>query len=371
MIRALRWLPAIAGAVFWLGCAPPASGASWPGNDVLFLIGGLNGNNDQWKTAFEEAARRWTDAPTGFRFRAERRSGAGLCAGTGDNNVIFSADSCGDAWGANTLGVTVYWQLNGELVKADILFNSGKSWNIYDGPMRFSAIDFRRVAMHEIGHAVGLVHATSGGLLMSASVNDRYLPALEDINALRGLYGGATHLLKIANAGTGRVQVEPLVDGTGVLQGGRLYTGNYAAVLDCDRPACDLWIQDGLRLRVTAIAGNGGSFSSWDGLAAQGSSVVLPPMSQDLAITARFVDPLLDTDGDGIPDSQDPDDDNDGLSDIQEQALGTDPLQPDTDGDGHGDAEDAFPLDAGEWVDTDGDGVGDQADNCPQVANAD
>ena len=41
----------------------------------------------------------------------------------------------------------------------------------------------------------------------------------------------------------------------------------------------------------------------------------------------------------------------------------------DADGDGVPDANDAFPLDVSESVDTDGDGVGNNMDNCPLVAN--
>jgi len=54
----------------------------------------------------------------------------------------------------------------------------------------------------------------------------------------------------------------------------------------------------------------------------------------------------LDTDGDGIPDCIDPDDDNDGWSDVDEILYGTDPLNPndypvDTDGDGIPDVVDS------------------------------
>ena len=45
-------------------------------------------------------------------------------------------------------------------------------------------------------------------------------------------------------------------------------------------------------------------------------------------------DILSDTDGDGRPDNVDTDDDNDGLTDDEEAALGTNPLLGDTDGDG-------------------------------------
>ncbi|RLJ15886.1 hypothetical protein DJ031_16435 [bacterium endosymbiont of Escarpia laminata] len=82
-----------------------------------------------------------------------------------------------------------------------------------------------------------------------------------------------------------------------------------------------------------------------------------------------------DPDGDGIPNDVDTDDDNDGVPDVQD-AFDTDPNEfLDTDGDGTGDnadtnddndaepdANDAFPKDASETVDTDGDGIGDNAD---------
>ncbi|MFN8389976.1 MAG: hypothetical protein U0136_06775 [Bdellovibrionota bacterium] len=58
-----------------------------------------------------------------------------------------------------------------------------------------------------------------------------------------------------------------------------------------------------------------------------------------------------DTDGDGIFDHIDTDDDNDGLSDLLELEHGTDPLNPDTDGDGVTDGQEIIdgsdPLDRG------------------------
>lgn len=48
---------------------------------------------------------------------------------------------------------------------------------------------------------------------------------------------------------------------------------------------------------------------------------------------------FADTDGDGIADCVNPDDDNDGLSDTDEATAGTDPANPDSDGDGLSDGE--------------------------------
>ena len=87
-----------------------------------------------------------------------------------------------------------------------------------------------------------------------------------------------------------------------------------------------------------------------------------------------------DTDGDGTGNNADTDDDGDGMSDDDEIACGSDPLDAtdtatDTDGDnipdcidtdddndGTLDVNDAFPLDASEDTDTDGDGTGNNAD---------
>ena len=62
------------------------------------------------------------------------------------------------------------------------------------------------------------------------------------------------------------------------------------------------------------------------------------------------------------------DDDGDGLSDLDEIAAGTDPLDSDTDPDGWNDGFDAFPLNTAEWKDTDGDGVGDNSDVYPNFS---
>jgi len=71
---------------------------------------------------------------------------------------------------------------------------------------------------------------------------------------------------------------------------------------------------------------------------------------------------IVDSDGDGIPDDIDPDDDNDGVLDIND-AFPFDPTESsDTDGDGVGDNADAFPNDPTETSDADNDGVGDNAD---------
>lgn len=70
-----------------------------------------------------------------------------------------------------------------------------------------------------------------------------------------------------------------------------------------------------------------------------------------------------DTDGDGLGDACDDDDDGDGILDANDNCpLNANADQTDTDGDGQGDACDA---------DDDNDGILDEVDNCPLTANAD
>lgn len=84
--------------------------------------------------------------------------------------------------------------------------------------------------------------------------------------------------------------------------------------------------------------------------------------ANDVALTTLYV-PEPDNDGDGIPDGEDEDDDNDGVKDVNEPVIGTDPKNPDTDEDGCLDGDDDFPLDKDECKDNDGDGIGDNQDN--------
>jgi hypothetical protein len=91
----------------------------------------------------------------------------------------------------------------------------------------------------------------------------------------------------------------------------------------------------------------------------------------------------IDEDGDGSGDGCDPDDDNDGISDIYDTCVNVpDPDQLDSDGDikwdeyeggfVNGDECDNCPLASNiEQTDGDGDGVGNECDNCENIHNTD
>ena len=104
---------------------------------------------------------------------------------------------------------------------------------------------------------------------------------------------------------------------------------------------------------------------------AENASVSAQPIWSDEFNT----DSGVDTDGDGIDDSVDPDDDNDTYADSIDDFPLDNAEWLDTDSDGTGnnadtdddndnvsDSQDAFPLISSEWADADSDGTGDNAD---------
>jgi FlaG/FlaF family flagellin (archaellin) len=74
--------------------------------------------------------------------------------------------------------------LNNFSLAGDLAFNTNQSFNIG------TTYDLETVALHEIGHALGLYHSTTGGAVMypSYSGTKRALTS-DDINGIRAIYG--------------------------------------------------------------------------------------------------------------------------------------------------------------------------------------
>ncbi|MEK7591802.1 MAG: thrombospondin type 3 repeat-containing protein [Patescibacteria group bacterium] len=79
-----------------------------------------------------------------------------------------------------------------------------------------------------------------------------------------------------------------------------------------------------------------------------GETNICPPDNAENILVASYNQTVFvdgDNDGDRIANTIDPDDDNDGLTDLQELQIGTDPLNVDSDRDGLQDGTDPCPLD--------------------------
>ena len=82
--------------------------------------------------------------------------------------------------------------------RADVVFNPNYSWNVYNGgfPSGRTIYDFRRVAIHEFGHLLGLHHPDERGQFRRAVMHSAYQEHIDelqtdDINGIRAIYGSA------------------------------------------------------------------------------------------------------------------------------------------------------------------------------------
>ena len=110
---------------------------------------------------------------------------------TADSDIDFSNSALDGA--GNVLGVTGFSYSGGQLKSADIQFDSGDN---------LSGSEFSLVAIHEIGHAIGLGHFNDDPAVMNSTANfDLTGLAQSDIDGVLALYGASP--TDMADAGTG------------------------------------------------------------------------------------------------------------------------------------------------------------------------
>ena len=173
----------------------------WPTATMTFNVD-IPGADGLWNTAFEQAMGRW-NAATIFDFRIRRDTYENPCdAGDAESGVGFAADLCAEEeFGDNTLAVHQGWYRGEYRTESNITFNDEYSWRVYDGPYKrgqwAGVVDFRRVAVHELGHALGLNHEDDVPAIMVTSISrgDTIVtPQADDIAGVAALYGTGTSL---------------------------------------------------------------------------------------------------------------------------------------------------------------------------------
>lgn len=199
-----RWHGLFAAVVFMaMSCQGQAfefNGNKWPGAETEFYvaINGVSASSISWDTAFIAAMNDWS-VLSNFKFTV-RREFRDPCRTDRLNGVDFTDNVCGSQYGSNVLGVTLRSFSNeilgpARISEADILISKAIPYDIFDGNLVQSGrprgvIDFRRVALHELGHALGLDHSTDPGAIMLLSIGNTFRPNQDDISAVNTLYGG-------------------------------------------------------------------------------------------------------------------------------------------------------------------------------------
>jgi len=171
-------------------------GDKWPEATTVFHVD-IPGPDGLWDDAFETAMSRWNDT-TNFEFRIIRDSYGDPCndpnISGARNGVAFSDSICGIAWSNQEIAISIIWVLNNtdEIVQTGVVFNQNEDWDVYSGPWwgepYFGIDDFRRIAVHELGHCMGLDHEDSVASIMQTFAGDIEYPTADDIEGVNFLY---------------------------------------------------------------------------------------------------------------------------------------------------------------------------------------
>lgn len=179
-------------------------GSAWRNGAIVVHLqlgsgsGTLIDGSTSWNQAVTGALGTWNQHTELVKFSAVQDST--VAKGDGDlvNQVFFDRAFYGRAFAADTLAITTRWERGStERVEGDLVFNTAITFNSYRGNVRSSGgretWDIVRVALHELGHLLGLDHPDEQGqsvsALMNSIIGNRDALTADDVAGVRSLYG--------------------------------------------------------------------------------------------------------------------------------------------------------------------------------------
>ena len=178
-------------------------GTKWLRGEAEFYVAvpGLSASEISWNSAVIDALNNWsTNTLFNFTVVEEYKD---PCAIDGFSSIDFSEDFCGSEFGANTLAVATRRFESQELgppniIEGDIVVNNGERYDIFDGPLAqlsvlTNGLDFKRIALHELGHVIGLDHEEVNPAIMAPAISDVFELQEDDIAGVEALYSGLSN----------------------------------------------------------------------------------------------------------------------------------------------------------------------------------
>ena len=200
-------------------------GVQWPANTSIVLglqlgspQGALIDGSTSWDEVFKDATAIWNPYLDSGVQLVTATTNVTPAQNDGHNTIFFSPTFFGESFGDDTLATTAYlYHPSTHLTyEADIGFNSAKPYNSYRGNLRISAAgsvyDLRRVALHELGHVLGLAHVPqSAQAIMTPVTTDLDTIQADDIAGVESLYGNPAPAAPVIHGdlGTGGLVGDP------------------------------------------------------------------------------------------------------------------------------------------------------------------
>jgi hypothetical protein len=179
-------------------------GSKWVNGNITMHMtlgpgsGLLPDGSTSWNGAVTQAVNIWNGHLEAVKFAAQQDSTRPRGDGDLINHIFFDTNFYGESFGSDTLAVTTRWTLGGtQRVEADIVFNTAFQWSSYRGNLRSAngrdLWDIVRVALHELGHVLGLDHPDEDGqsveALMNSVLGNRDSLTADDIAGAHSMYG--------------------------------------------------------------------------------------------------------------------------------------------------------------------------------------
>lgn len=172
---------------------------SWPSGPIVMQLqlgtsGTLINGCPNWGCAAQRAMTDWNLYLNRSQLVGVADSAAPIADDNSINNMFYSSTIYGDRFDSTTLAITLQTFIGTRMIETDMIFNNAFTWNAYDGNLRRAANggtlqDFERVALHELGHVLGLGHPDESGQNVDAIMNSRISNTdILQIDDIRGAY---------------------------------------------------------------------------------------------------------------------------------------------------------------------------------------
>ena len=189
----------------------------------------------------EGALNSWNQYLVHMQFAVVRDSILPPSDGDANISVTMSNTIYKSTFGNGTIAVTLVSSRNATLVEADVIFNNAYDYDSYRGRLLWPSgpMDFRRVALHEFGHVVGLDHPDQANpkqtkiAIMNSTISGTDSLQLDDIEGAHSIYDtGPAYLSSVPAPNLVNLSTRAFVGtGSNVVIGGFIIQGSQPATV--------------------------------------------------------------------------------------------------------------------------------------------